>query len=136
MCWESWRMQKSSFAAGWPRFLKAQVVSSLPGVPLPPVGGDRLREVGGVTSWLSALGLWGRYSEEFHCVSPPARHVHNSEHLLHLRSPPICAWPGGIACLDTGSISIATKWDIVGFVARSEITSRRLLPCPEDTEVP
>ena len=40
---------------------------------------------------------------------------------------------GGIACLDTGSISIATEWDIAGFVARSEITSRRLLPCPEDT---
>lgn len=62
-------------------FLKAQVVSSLPGVPLPPVGGDRSGEVGGVTSWLSALGLWGRYSENFTAASPPARHVHNSEHL-------------------------------------------------------
>ena len=59
-------------------FLKAQVVNSLPGVPLPPVRGECSVEVGGVTSWLSALGPWGRHSEDFTAASPPARHIHNS----------------------------------------------------------
>ena len=56
---------KLVFCCAGQGFLKAQVVNSLPGVPLPPVRGECSGEVGGVTSWLSALGLWGPHSENF-----------------------------------------------------------------------